>query len=1284
MALIEDIKNDLEAGVVKMIHEYRDVLFAEAVRLLNDRHEAEDLVFRVFETILAKIDTYNAEKGSFLSWAKGIMRNEATLMRRGKVANATIPVDPAELRAQMSEVDDSTEKEILLHSDSELLHEAFKMLPKEMQDAMFLHYVSDLSIAEVAKLLKVQPGTVKMRLHRARKFLLHRLEAKMKGKKPLAVLAAVLFGAGALFGAWQAGVAIVESMSEAESTPEVESVSEVESTPEVEPTPEVGAVSMTPPAVEITLTPTKQEKTPMKRIKTALLSAASALTLMTSASAAVNLDEIQARLVPETGVTDLSQDKTKGEISYKFGDENIIIFATPGEHSFTVIPGISKLDYLVVAGGGSGGSCQKKASGGGGAGGMLTGVWGVDDGDELKIKVGAGATVPTSTQLPGNDGGNSFISNLVNQVGILTIGGGGGGYDKYTRNDKGEHTTTGGTSGKAPGFLGGSGGGAGGSGISIDSPGGACEEGQGNMGGSTLTYSGSKNRGGAGGGGAGGPGADSGKNQNLPGKGGDGVVCDITGRKVGYAAGGGGGIASSGTTPASGGSVVIVDGEAPIVIGGNGATTGAVGGDGPDGTGSGGGGGSNAKKGGNGGSGIVILRYQVKDPRTLTVTPNEGYQVSLDGVTFSDAISIDKYPESEITITAKKSDDGTATYEWSGYPEGAVINMDTITFTMPDNDVAITVVGSSAAAAKLTASVRPAEGGSITADPYADDGNYAVGTPVELTAMPNEHYYFSSWTVDGESAGAGNPLQLTMDADKSVVANFVAIPQKTLSVLAEGPGSVGGTEAGEYDEGTSVTLTATANTDCDFIGWTTNGVPAGSEAELSFELWSDVAVVATFQAKPRYSVTVPKSDFGSVTIQTTAVKDAEGKYAKGSELTFTPKPKSGLLFAGWIVNDEPAGTDNPLTITLEDDLTVQAIFGYRLTMNILGGGMVQGATNGQVIEANTAVTLTAVPNEDGAFLNWAGAVSGTAVSVSVTMDGAKSITAYFKDGTTGRCYFEGGWSNTVKTAKGGTEYVVAYTKVGEHTFKVPKGVDALSYLVVAGGGSGASGVNNGGGGGAGGVLTNTAPYAVSAGDVLSITVGAGGIVPTSAGAGVNGGSSSLNDIVAEGGGGGGNSDGPGSVGGSGGGAGGGGGGAVNGGAGTSGQGKAGGNHGWAGVSGAGGGGAGKEGDNGGSRDASSGAGGIGIESSISGISEYYAGGGGGGCYNSGEGGGIGGSGVGGQGGGKSPFGINGLPGLDGFGGGGGGSGAKGIGGNGGSGVVILRYKMKGGMMLIIR
>jgi DNA-directed RNA polymerase specialized sigma24 family protein len=43
---------------------------------------------------------------------------------------------------------------------------------------MGLHYVADLSVAEVARAMDVSEGTVKQHLHRGRETMRHRLEAE--------------------------------------------------------------------------------------------------------------------------------------------------------------------------------------------------------------------------------------------------------------------------------------------------------------------------------------------------------------------------------------------------------------------------------------------------------------------------------------------------------------------------------------------------------------------------------------------------------------------------------------------------------------------------------------------------------------------------------------------------------------------------------------------------------------------------------------------------------------------------------------------------------------------------------------------------------------------------------------------------------------------------------------------------------------------------------------------------------------------------------------------------
>lgn len=280
----------------------------------------------------------------------------------------------------------------------------------------------------------------------------------------------------------------------------------------------------------------------------------------------------------------------------------------------------------------------------------------------------------------------------------------------------------------------------------------------------------------------------------------------------------------------------------------------------------------------------------------------------------------------------------------------------------------------------------------------------------------------------------------------------------------------------------------------------------------------------------------------------------------------------------------------------------------------------------------------------------------------------------------------------VDTDIGGVPYRIhLFTATGNSTFTVTKGGE-VEYLIVAGGGGGGS--RRGGGGGAGGLLTGTTTVTPQS---YTVTVGTGGLgLVTNTTNGIiqqrsNGGNSSAFGLTAIGGGAGGhytvanaNSGGSG--------AGGSGSSLTSGASGTPGQGNSGGN----GVSneqiGAGGGGAGAPGKNGiaGGTAGKPGDGGIGLVSSITGTSLFYAGGGAGGrgdgtSFTDNRQRGTGGLGGGGFGGNNSTFPGPGTPNTGGGGGAHGGShgvvdqsrygiseGAAGE--NGGSGIVIVRYR----------
>ena len=150
----------------------------------------------------------------------------------------------------------------------------------------------------------------------------------------------------------------------------------------------------------------------------------------------------------------------------------------------------------------------------------------------------------------------------------------------------------------------------------------------------------------------------------------------------------------------------------------------------------------------------------------------------------------------------------------------------------------------------LTVDGNPSAGGWPTFDPPPDnDGKYAAGTVVTLTANPAIGYQFSGW--EGALSGMNNPAMVTMDGNKFVTANFSSAPSRYLLFLSlspSGSGSIGASPSpgldGKYAPGTVVTLTANPGSGYVFGSW--GGGASQSSPSITVTLNSDVAVTAHF------------------------------------------------------------------------------------------------------------------------------------------------------------------------------------------------------------------------------------------------------------------------------------------------------------------------------------------------------------------------------------------------------------------------------------------------------
>ncbi len=128
-----------------------------------------------------------------------------------------------------------------------------------------------------------------------------------------------------------------------------------------------------------------------------------------------------------------------------------------------------------------------------------------------------------------------------------------------------------------------------------------------------------------------------------------------------------------------------------------------------------------------------------------------------------------------VTLTAAAAANSTFT-GWSG---AGCSGTGTCAVTMDAVKTVTATFTQNAACYTLTTTVSPAGSGTIDNTTAQNcTGGYTPGTTVELSAVPNTGYLFSSWS--GGASGNTNPLSLTMDGNKSITAEFAVGPGAAL------------------------------------------------------------------------------------------------------------------------------------------------------------------------------------------------------------------------------------------------------------------------------------------------------------------------------------------------------------------------------------------------------------------------------------------------------------------------------------------------------------------------
>jgi uncharacterized repeat protein (TIGR02543 family) len=312
----------------------------------------------------------------------------------------------------------------------------------------------------------------------------------------------------------------------------------------------------------------------------------------------------------------------------------------------------------------------------------------------------------------------------------------------------------------------------------------------------------------------------------------------------------------------------------------------------------------------------------------------------------------------------------------------------------------------------LSLAVLPSNGGTVTATPPASVDGYSAGTVVMLTASAAEGFSFSGWS--GGATGTQNPLSVTMDAAKSITANFspVVLPTLTLTLATNPPN--GGTiqvmpapnaAGGRYVQGTDVTLTAVPAFNFAFMNW--SGDISSPSHSIKVTLDTDKTLTANFfeSLTPAHVLTLVTNPPAAGRIQASPTPNApNGQYYEGTVVTLTASALGLNAFTNW--SGATNSTAATITIVVDADKMLTANFvaviaptftlDLTVTPATAGSVAVTPASSNGNYSAGTLLALSAQPNVGFRFLRWSGAVNSTNNPIPLVMDGHKSVTANFE------------------------------------------------------------------------------------------------------------------------------------------------------------------------------------------------------------------------------------------------------------------------------------------------
>ncbi len=152
-------------------------VYSFSMKVCGHPEDAEDTMQEVLYRSVGHLATIHGPQ-ALAVWLYTVTRNRCWRMRR-KGASAPkhmlslddLMPDEAEMGRLLQDAAESPESHLLHAEQHHLLHQAVLRIPAQLRIVLVLHDMEELKTEQVAQILGLQQGTVRVRLHRARLFV---------------------------------------------------------------------------------------------------------------------------------------------------------------------------------------------------------------------------------------------------------------------------------------------------------------------------------------------------------------------------------------------------------------------------------------------------------------------------------------------------------------------------------------------------------------------------------------------------------------------------------------------------------------------------------------------------------------------------------------------------------------------------------------------------------------------------------------------------------------------------------------------------------------------------------------------------------------------------------------------------------------------------------------------------------------------------------------------------------------------------------------------------------